>query len=92
MMVPTPGQAAPVIDEGMLFKAVQEKPGSLVMEPANIKAIKVTWLWRAIWYAGQTYALPKGLSKELNAELAAWCQANNVTNAGLKLRAPAPPQ
>jgi hypothetical protein len=92
MFTPTPGQAAPVIDESMLLRAAQEKPGSLVMEPAQIKAIKETWMWRAIWFNGQTYALPKGLSKELNSELAAWCQANNVKNAGLKLRAPAPPQ
>jgi hypothetical protein len=89
---PTPGQAAPVIDENMLLQAAHEKPGSVVMEPAQIKAIKETWMWRAIWWNGQTYALPKGLSKELNSELAMWCQANNVKNAGLKVRAPAPPQ
>lgn len=92
MFTPTPGQAAPVIDEAMLMQAAQEKPGSVVMEPSQIKAIKETWMWRAIWWNGQTYALPKGLSKELNSELAMWCQANNVKNAGLKVRAPAPPQ
>ena len=92
MFTPTPGQAAPVIDEAMLMQAAHEKPGSVVMEPAQIKAIKETWMWRAIWWNGQTYALPKGLSKELNSELAMWCQANNVKNAGLKVRAPAPPQ
>ena len=85
LAAPTPGQAAPVIDEAMLHQAAQEKPGSLVMEPAKVKQIKETMWWRGIWYDGKTYGLPKGLSKELNQQLAIWCQANNVKNAGLKL-------
>jgi hypothetical protein len=80
---PTPGQAAPVLDEPTLFQAVQERPGSLVMEPAQIKEIKDTFWTHAIWFNRLTYALPDGLGKELKAELALWCQANNVKNAGL---------
>ena len=80
---PTPGQSAPVLDEPMLFQAVQERPGSLVMEPAQIKEIKDTFWTHAIWFDGKTYALPDGLNKELKAELGLWCQANSVKNAGL---------
>jgi len=80
---PTPGQAAPAFDEASLYRAVQERPGSLVMEPQHIKAIKDTWLTHAIWFNGLTYALPGGLAKDLKHELGLWCQAHNVKNAGL---------
>jgi len=80
---PTPGQAAPVFDEPTLYRATQEQPGSLVMEPQQIKAIKDTFWTHAIWFNGLTYALPGGLGKELKPELGRWCQANNVTHAGL---------
>lgn len=80
---PTPGQAAPVFDEPTLFRAVQEREGSLVMEPQQIKQIKHTMWTRGIWFNGKTYALPEGLEKELKPELGHWCQANNVKSAGL---------
>ncbi|MBA3396430.1 MAG: hypothetical protein H0T89_27615 [Deltaproteobacteria bacterium] len=80
---PTPGQAAPVFDEPTLFRAVQEREGSLVMEPQQIKQIKHTMWTRGIWFNGKTYALPEGLEKELKPELGRWCQANNVKSAGL---------
>ena len=83
MAAPTPGQAAPVIDEPMLFQAVQNMPGSMVMEPPQFKAIKVTMWTRGIFYGGRTYALPEGLDKELKTELGHWCRANNVRSAGL---------
>ncbi|MDQ3297490.1 MAG: zinc ribbon domain-containing protein [Myxococcota bacterium] len=80
---PVPGQAAPVFDEPTLFRAVQEREGSLVMEPQQIKQIKHTMWTRGIWFNGKTYALPEGLEKELALELGRWCQANNVKSAGL---------
>ncbi len=80
---PTPGQAAPVFDEPTLFRAVQEREGSLVMEPQQIKQIKHTMWTRGIWFNGKTYALPEGLEKELKPALGRWCQANNVKFAGL---------
>lgn len=83
MAAPTPGQAAPVIDEPMLFQAVQSMPGSMVMEPAQFKAIKLTMWTRGIFYGGLTYALPEGLHGELKTELGHWCRANNVRSAGL---------
>jgi hypothetical protein len=83
MAAPTPGQAAPVIDEPMLFQAIQNMPGSMVMEPPQFKAIKCTMWTRGIFYGGKTYALPNGLDKELRTELGHWCHANNVRSAGL---------
>jgi len=83
MAAPTPGQAAAVIDEPMLFQAVQNMPGSMVMEPPQFKAIKVTMWTRGIFYGGKTYALPEGLDKEFKGERGHWCQANNVRSAGL---------
>jgi hypothetical protein len=83
MAAPTPGQAAPVIDEPMLFQAIQNMPGSMVMEPSQFKAIKCTMWTRGIFYGGKTYALPNGLDKELRTELGHWCHANNVRSAGL---------
>ncbi|MGE0868567.1 MAG: hypothetical protein AB7P03_08395 [Kofleriaceae bacterium] len=80
---PTPGQAAPVIDEPTLYRAVQERQGSLVMEPPQIKQIKDTFWTHAIWFNGLTYALPEGLHKDLKRELGLWCQANGVKSAGL---------
>jgi hypothetical protein len=85
MSAPTPGQAAPVIDEAMLQQAVQQKEGSMIIEPAKIKQIKHTMWMRGLWYDGTTYGFPRGLSKELNQQLALWCQANNVKSKGLKL-------
>jgi hypothetical protein len=82
LAAPTPGQA-PVIDEPTLFQAVQNMPGSLVMDPPQIKAIKCTMWTRGIFFGGKTYALPNGLDKELKHELGMWCQANNVKSAGL---------
>jgi hypothetical protein len=81
--VPVPGQATPVIDEAALHQAVQQHAGSLMMEPQQIKAIKDTFWTHAIWFNGNTYALPGGLSKQLKPELGRWCQANNVKQAGL---------
>ena len=81
--VPVPGQAAPVIDEPSLFRAAEERQGSLVMEPPKIKQIKDTFWTHAIWFNGLTYALPGGFSKELKREVGLWCQANNVKSAGL---------
>jgi hypothetical protein len=83
MAAPVPGQAAPVIDEPMLFQAVQQMPGSLVMEPPQFKSIKHTLWTRGIFYGGKTYALPQGLDKELRHELGLWCNANGVKHAGL---------
>jgi hypothetical protein len=83
LAAPIPGQAAPVFDEPTLFRAIQEAPGSLVMEPAHIKQIKHTMWWRGIWFAGQTYGLPNGLTKDLKHELGLWCHGNNVKSAGL---------
>ncbi len=83
MAAPTPGQAAAVIDEPMLFQAVQNMPGSIVMEPQQIKAIKHTMWTRGIFHGGKTYALPEGLDNELKTELGHWCRANNVQSAGL---------
>lgn len=80
---PTPGQAAPVIDESMLQRAAAEQQGSLVMEPAKIDKIKDTFWTHGLWFEGRTYALPNGLDKELKHELGLWCQANNVKSAGL---------
>jgi hypothetical protein len=82
-IAPTPGQAAPVIDEPMLFQAVQQMPGSMVMEPPQFKAIKHTMWTRGIFYGGKTYALPDGLDKPLRQELGMWCQANGVRHGGL---------
>jgi hypothetical protein len=84
LAAPVPGQAAPVIDEPMLFKAVEENAGSLVMEPAKMKAIKYTMWTRGIFYDGKTYALREGLTKPLQKALAAWTKANNVKVAGLE--------
>ncbi|HEY5949794.1 MAG TPA: hypothetical protein VIV40_30070 [Kofleriaceae bacterium] len=81
--VPVPGQAAPVIDEASLQRAVAEREGSLIMEPQQIKAIKDTFWTHAIWFNGKTYALPGGLGKELKPALGHWCQANQVKHAGL---------
>ncbi len=83
MAAPTPGMAAPVIDEPMLFQAVQNMPGSMVMEPPQFKAIKVTMWTRGIFYGGKTYALPEGLDRDCKTELGHWCHANNVRSAGL---------
>lgn len=83
MAAPTPGMAAPVIDEPMLFQAVQNMPGSMVMEPPQFKAIKVTMWTRGIFYGGKTYALPEGLDRDCKTELGHWCRANNVQSAGL---------
>ncbi|MBA2540298.1 MAG: hypothetical protein H0V17_11725 [Deltaproteobacteria bacterium] len=83
MAAPTPGMAAAVIDEPMLFQAVQNMPGSMIMEPPQFKAIKHTMWTRGIFYGGKTYALPEGLDKELKTELGHWCRANNVPMAGL---------
>jgi len=80
---PTPGQAAPVIDENTLQRAAAEQEGSLIMEPAKIDKIKDTFWTHAIWFEGRTYALPNGLDKELKRELGLWCQANNVKSGGL---------
>jgi hypothetical protein len=80
---PTPGQAAPVIDEPALQRAVQERQGSLIMEPQQIKAIKDTFWTHAIWFNGKTYALPERLHKELKLALGHWCQAHNIKHAGL---------
>lgn len=80
---PTPGQAAPVIDEPALQRAVQERQGSLIMEPQQIKAIKDTFWTHAIWFNGKTYALPERLHKQLKPVLGQWCQTNNVKHAGL---------
>jgi len=82
MAAPTPGQA-PVIDEATLYQAIQQMPGSMVMEPPQFKAIKVTMWTRGIFYGGKTYALPNGLDKDLKRELGMWCQANGVRQAGL---------
>jgi hypothetical protein len=83
MAAPTPGMAAPVIDEPMLFQAVPNMPGSMVMEPPQFKAIKVTMWTRGIFYGGKTYALPEGLDRDCKTELGHWCRANNVKSAGL---------
>jgi len=88
LAAPKPGEAAPMIDEAMLQQAVQQKEGSMIIEPAKIKHIKETMWLRGLWYDGTTYGFPKGLSKELNHQLALWCQANNVKNKGLKLTPP----
>ena len=80
---PIPGQGGTASDEGALQRAVQERAGSLIMEPQQIKAIKDTFWTHAIWFNGKTYALPGGLHKELKPELGRWCQANNVKHAGL---------
>ncbi len=85
MAAPTPGQPAPVIDEAMLQQACAQKEGSMIIEPAKIKQIKETMWMRGLWYDGTTYGFPRGLSKELNQQLALWCQANNVKQKGLKL-------
>ncbi len=82
LAAPTPGQA-PVIDEPTLFQAVQQMPGSMVMEPPQFKSIKYTMWTRGIFYGGNTYALRDGLSKDLRQELGLWCQANNVMAKGL---------
>ncbi|MGE3459238.1 MAG: hypothetical protein AB7O24_29265 [Kofleriaceae bacterium] len=81
--VPVPGQSAPMTDEAALYRAVQERQGSLVMEPAQIKQIKDTFWTHAIWFNGLTYALPEELHKDLKRELGLWCQANGVKSAGL---------
>ena len=88
MSAPTPGQAAPVIDEAMLQQAVAQKEGSMIIEPSKIKHIKETMWLRGLWYDGTTYGFPKGLGKQLNHQLALWCQANNVAQKGLKLTPP----
>jgi len=88
LAAPKPGEAAPMIDEAMLQQAVQQKEGSMIIEPTKIKHIKETMWLRGLWYDGTTYGFPKGLSKQLNHQLALWCQANNVKNKGLKLTPP----
>ena len=80
---PIPGQGGSAVDEPALQQAAQAHQGSLVMEPQQIKAIKDTFWTHAIWFNGNTYALPGGLSKQLKPELGRWCQANNVKQAGL---------
>lgn len=84
MAAPKPGEAAPVFDERMLEQAAREKPDSMIIEPAKIKQIKHTLWMRGLWYDGTTYGFPRGLSKDLNHQLALWCQANNVKQKGLK--------
>lgn len=80
---PTPGQAPIVFDEPTLYRAAHERPGSLIMEPPQIRQIKHTLWWRGIWFDGKTYGLPEGLSKDLRHELGLWCQANGVRSKGL---------
>ena len=80
---PTPGQGGSVVDEAQLQQAAQQRDGSLVMEPQQIKAIKDTFWTHAIWFQGKTYALRSTLAKELKHELGRWCQAHNVKHAGL---------
>lgn len=80
---PTPAQMANGYDEATVSQATQHAPGSLVMAPHQIRGIKDTFWTHAIWFDGQTYALPGGLSKACKAELGPWCQAHGVTHAGL---------
>jgi len=86
---PVPGQGAASIDEATLWQAVQDNPGSMVIEPAKLKAIKYTNWTRGIFYDGTTYALRELLDKELEYALAAWTVANNVVAKGLKSPKPA---
>src|SRR5690606_34086578 len=78
---PTPGQGGQVTDEGELARAAQEHPGSLVMDPQRIRAIKDTFWTHAIWFDGTTYALRSTLDKALKLELGQWCQAHGVKHA-----------
>ena len=80
---PKPGEAPVVIDEAQLQQACATQEGSLIMDAANIQAIKTTIWWRMIKFDNKTYGLPNGLDKELKKELAQWATYHNVVNKGL---------
>ena len=79
---PNPSGAPVVTDPEVLVRAVQNHPGSLIMEPPQIGVIKQTLFWRLIKWNGKTLGLPRGLGRDLKPAIASWARAHGVRTQG----------
>lgn len=70
------------LDDETLMRAVQQMPGSLIMEANQITEIKQNMWWRLIRWNGKRFGLPRGLGRDLKPAIGAWARYHGVKTVG----------